>query len=289
MVLGRTTSDKNSTGIAMTSVIGRRLFTQEIQQLDEDISLERAALYIALEEYPGLDIEDYVNALDTMASDVQERLPNELYPMKVLQTINQYLFTDLGYTGNRTEYYDPRNSFLNEVIDRRTGIPITLSLVYLAIAQRLGFPMIGINMPGHFLIRPAVDEMEVFVDPFNQGEILFTQDCEELLVKVFDRRVELRPEYIEPVGNRQFLGRLLTNLKVIYVNQKNFQKALDALDRILLLFPTVALEVRDRGVLNYRLNRYTAARQDFEHYLAISPMAEDAQLIREILEDLPEE
>lgn len=273
----------------MTSAIARQLFTQEIQQPEAQISLERAALYIAQEEYPTLDVDAYLNGLDTMAADVLELLPAEQYPMKVLRTINQYLFEELGFTGNRTEYYDPRNSFLNEVIDRRTGIPITLSLVYLAIAERIGFPMIGINMPGHFLIRPAVDEMEIFVDPFHQGEILFPQDCEDLLVKVFDRRVELRPEYIESVGNRQFLGRLLTNLKVIYINQKSFLKALDALDRILVLFPDSALELRDRGVLNYRLNRYTAARQDFHQYLEIAPAAEDAQLIREILDELPDE
>jgi regulator of sirC expression with transglutaminase-like and TPR domain len=273
----------------MTSAIARQLFTQEIQQPDAQISLERAALYIAQEEYPTLDVEAYLNGLDTMAADVLEQLPATQYPMKILRTINQYLYEDLGFTGNRTEYYDPRNSFLNEVIDRRMGIPITLSLVYLAIAERIGFPMIGVNMPGHFLIRPAVEEMEVFVDPFHQGEILFAQDCEDLLVKVFDRRVELRPEYIESVGNRQFLGRLLTNLKVIYINQKSFSKALDALDRILLLFPDSALELRDRGVLNYRLNHYTAARHDFQQYLAIAPTAEDAQLIREILDDLPEE
>ncbi|MDX2243976.1 MAG: tetratricopeptide repeat protein [Leptolyngbyaceae cyanobacterium bins.302] len=273
----------------MTSTIARQLFRQEIEQPDEQINLERAALYIAMEEYPTLDVDAYVNGLDTMAADVVEQLPLELYPMKVLRSINQYLFEDLGFAGNQTEYYDPRNSFLNDVIDRRTGIPITLSLVYLAIAERIGFPMIGVNMPGHFLIRPAVDEMDVFVDPFHHGEILFPQDCRELLGKMFDRPVELRPEYVEPIGNRQFLGRLLTNLKVIYVNQKEFSKALDALDRILLLFPDVALEIRDRGVLHYRLNRYTLARQDFEHYLAIEPLAEDAQLIREILEDLPEE
>lgn len=273
----------------MTAAIARQLFAQEIQQLDDQISLERAALYIAMEEYPELEVEAYINGLDIMAADVLEQLPSELYPMKVLRAINHYLFEDLGFTGNQTEYYDPRNSFLNDVIDRRTGIPITLSLVYLAIADRIGFPMIGVNMPGHFLIRPAVDEMEVFVDTFHQGEILFPQDCEELLVKVFDRRVELRPEYIESIDNRQFLGRLLTNLKVIYINQKEFGKALQALDRILLLFPDMPLELRDRGVIHYRLHRYNLARQDFEHYLAIAPMAEDAQLIQEILEDLPDE
>ena len=273
----------------MTAAIARQLFQQELHPSDAQINLERAALFIAMEAYPDLEVEAYLNALDTMAAEVEERLPATRYPMQVLRTINQYLFDDLGFVGNRTDYYDPRNSFLNEVLDRRTGIPITLALVYLAIARRIEFPMIGVNMPGHFLIRPAIEEMDVFVDPFHQGEILFPQDCQNLLTQVFDRPVELRPEYIESIGNRQFLGRMLTNLKVIYVNQKDFELALAALDRILLLFPDLPLEIRDRGVLHYRLNRYRSARQDFEYYLKISPLAEDAQLIREILADLPEE
>jgi regulator of sirC expression with transglutaminase-like and TPR domain len=268
--------------------VGRQLFYQEVQQPDDQICLERAALYIALEEYPALEVDAYLNALDTMAEEIRERLPQEFYPLKILQTMNRYLFEDLGYGGNRTDYYDPRNSFLNDVIDRRTGIPITLSLVYLAIAQRLDFPMIGINMPGHFIIRPVVNEMEVFVDPFHQGEILFLQDCEDLLVKVFDRRVELRPEYLAPVLPRQFLARLLTNLKVVYINQKNFEKSLAALDRLLMLFPDAALEHRDRGILHYHLQHFTQARQDFETYLALLPTAEDALVIQELIDEIGE-
>ncbi|MEX0267618.1 SirB1 family protein [Leptolyngbyaceae cyanobacterium UHCC 1019] len=269
-------------------LVGRRLFGQEIRQPDEAINLERAALYIALEEYPDLDVDAYINALDEMAAAVKERMPAEWYPLKILKTIQQYLYEDLGYSGNRTEYYDPRNSFLNEVIDRRTGIPITLSMVYLAIARRINFPMVGINLPGHFIIRPIAEDMEIFVDPFHGGDILFLQDCEDLLVKVFDRRVALQPEYLAPVSNRQLLGRLLTNLKVIYVNQRNFPKAAQACERILLLFPDAPLEHRDRGVLYYRSDRLAEARQDFERYLQLSPQAEDAQVIQEILDEMTE-
>ena len=270
-------------------LVGRRLFVQEIQQPDEAINLERASLYIALEEYPDLEVDAYINALDTMAAEIQERLPAELYPLKILKTIQQYLYEDLGYSGNRTEYYDPRNSFLNEVIDRRTGIPITLSMIYLAIARRIDFPMIGINLPGHFIIRPIAEDMEIFVDPFHGGNILFLQDCEELLVKVFDRRVALQPEYLAAVSNRQLLGRLLTNLKVVYVNQRNFPKAAQASERILLLFPDAPLEHRDRGVFYYRSDRLAEARQDFERYLQLAPLAEDAQVIQGILDEMPQE
>lgn len=272
----------------MIDLVGRRLFVQEIQQQDEAINLERVALYIALEEYPDLNVDAYINALDEMAAVVKVRLPAEFYPLKILKTIQQYLYEDLGYSGDRIEYYDPRNSFLNQVIDRRMGIPITLSIIYLAIARRIGFPMVGINMPGHFIIRPIAEDMEIFVDPFHGGEILFLQDCEELLVKVFDRRVELQPEYLAPVSNRQLLRRLLTNLKVIYVNQRNFPKAAQASERILLLFPDAPLEHRDRGVLYYRSDRLAEARQDFERYLELAPLAEDAQVIQGILDEMLE-
>jgi regulator of sirC expression with transglutaminase-like and TPR domain len=266
---------------------GRRLFVQETQQPDERIDLERVALYIAMEEYPDLDVEVYIHALDSIALEIKKRLPKEFYPLKILKTIQQYLYEELGYSGNRTDYYDPRNSFLNQVIDRRTGIPITLALIYLAIARRIDFPMVGINMPGHFIIRPIAENLEIFVDPFHSGEILFSQDCEELLMKVFDRRVELQPEYLAPVSNRQLLGRLLTNLKVIYVNQRKFTKAAQACERILLLFPDAPSEHRDRGVLYYRSDRLTEARQDFERYLELAPLAEDAQVIQEILDEMP--
>jgi regulator of sirC expression with transglutaminase-like and TPR domain len=266
--------------------VGRKLFYQELQQPDEQINLERAALYIALEEYPTLDIEAYLNALDVMAAEVQERLSQEVYPLRIVQTINQYLYQDLGFVGNTGEYYDPRNSFLNDVIDRRTGIPITLSLVYLGIAARVNFPMIGIGMPGHFLIRPTVGDMEVFIDAFNQGEVLFPEDCRDRMAQLFQQPITLRPEFLEPISARQFLARMLTNLKMIYLDQRNLPKALAASERIILLFPNISTERRDRGVLYYRLHRLIEARQDFEDYLALVPNAKDASAIRQLLDDL---
>ncbi len=159
--------------IPMDFSIARKYFYQEIHQPEEQISLEKAALYMALEEYPDLDVEAYLNALDTMAAEVEERLPREPYPLRILQTINRYLYDDLGFTGNTNDYYDPRNSFLNMVIDRRMGIPITLSLVYLAIARRIDFPMVGVGMPGHFLIRPDVEEMEILWTHFIREKFCF--------------------------------------------------------------------------------------------------------------------
>jgi regulator of sirC expression with transglutaminase-like and TPR domain len=266
--------------------IARKYFYQEIHQPDEQISLEKAALYLAMEEYPDLEVDAYLNALDTMAVEVEERLPAEPYPLKIVQTINHYLYDDLGFTGNTTAYYDPRNSFLNQVIDRRIGIPITLSLVYLAIAHRIDFPMVGVGLPGHFLIRPDVEEMEIFVDPFHQGEILFAQDCQELLSQAYGQPVKLHPAFLQSVTPRQFLARLLTNLKMIYLSQGNLKKTVAAVERILLIYPDAAIELRDRGVLYYRLNRITEARKDLEDYLALMPTAEDRAMIQELLDEL---
>jgi regulator of sirC expression with transglutaminase-like and TPR domain len=264
-------------------------FYQEINQPDAQIDLAKAALYIAQEEYPDLDTAAYLNALDVMATEVEERLPVERYPLRVIQSLNRYLYDDLGYTGNTSDYYDPRNSFLNEVIDRRTGIPITISLIYLEIARRIDFPMVGINMPGHFLIRPEFEDTGIFVDAFNRGEILFDSDCEERLAQIYGRPVQLQPDFTEPVSHRQLLARMLTNLKFIYLNRKDLPKALTVVERILLLFPDAPMELRDRGLLYYQMGYKSKASQDLEIYLAMLPNAEDASVIRQLLEQLRRE
>lgn len=261
--------------------IARQRFYQEIHQ--PEINLAKAALYLAQEEYPELDAEAYLNALDTMAAAVAERLPAETYPLRMIQAINQYLYQDLEFRGNTDHYYDPRNSYLNQVIERRTGIPITLSLVYLEVAARIDFPMVGINMPGHFLIRPVVEEMQVFVDPFHDGEVLFAEDCQNRLSQIFNRPVEIRPEFLAAVSSRQLLARMLGNLKAIYLSQGELQKALAAVDRMLLLFPDSLGDLRDRGILYYQLGKWPEARRELENYLSQTPFSEDTASIQNLL------
>lgn len=263
--------------------LARQRFYQAIQQPNEQIDLARAALYLAQEEYPHLDPEEYLNALDVMADEVRERLPAERYPLRIVQTLNRYLYEDLGFAGNAAQYYDPRNSYLNDVIEQRRGIPITLSLVYLEVAKRVDFPMVGVGMPGHFLIRPAVAEMEIFVDPFHRGAVMFAEDCQERLSQIYGQPVELRPEFLQAVGNHQFLARMLTNLKMIYLNQQDWPRSLSMVERILLLFPNSPQEQRDRGILYYHLGRWAEASLDLEAYLDQSPTARDAYFIRNLL------
>jgi len=267
----------------------RQYFSQEIQQPDECIDLAKAALYIAQEEYPELDPEEYLNALDTMAGEAEERLPSRRYPLRIIQSINQYLYNDLGFAGNKKDYHDPRNSFFNEVIDRRVGIPITLSLFYLEVARRIDFPMVGIGMPGHFLIRPDIQEMEIFVDAFNGGEVMFTQDCQERLTQIYQQPVTLQPEFLATVTHQQFLARMLTNLKDVYLRRQELELALGAVERILLLFPSAIVELRDRGLLSYQLGRFSQAANDLETYLVKAPNANDAPVIRQLLTQLGRE
>ncbi len=202
-------------------------FLVEIDRADREINLAKAALHVAQIEDPDLDIDRYLGLLDTMAAEVAQKLPKTRYPLKVIQTIDRYLYTEHNFRGNEQDYYNPKNSFLNHVLDLQTGIPLTLAIVYLEIAKRIDFPMVGIGMPGHFLIRPDFEDSEIFVDAFDRGEILFAEDCRQKLMNIYQQDISiLPPEILQPVTNRQILFRMLNNLQSIYLNQPNFDRAL---------------------------------------------------------------
>jgi regulator of sirC expression with transglutaminase-like and TPR domain len=194
--------------------------------------LVEAALAICWEEYPHIDLSSCRDALDGMATELQQRLQGVTYPLKIISEINRYLFDEQNFNANENNYYDPRNSFLTDVITRRLGIPISLSIVYMAIGDRIGFPLEGVSLPGHFIIRPQRSDIEVFIDPFAKGEILFKQDCASKLVQIYGAQTELKPEYLETVGVRRVLERMLMNLKLIYLNQKKFHKALSTVENL---------------------------------------------------------
>ncbi len=201
-------------------------FLAEINKIDREIDVPTAALYIAQVEYPDLEIEQYQIALADMAGAVAIRLPEVQYPLKTIQIINEYLYDELGFHGNELDYYNPCNSLLNDAIDRRTGIPITLAVIYLEIAKQIGFPMVGIGMPGHFLIRPNFEGAGIFVDVFDRGEILFVEDCRQKLMQIYQQDIPfLPPEILQPVTNRQILLRILNNLQATYLYRPDFERA----------------------------------------------------------------
>jgi regulator of sirC expression with transglutaminase-like and TPR domain len=270
----------------MNSALPRELLVQELQKPGADVDLAKAALYLAQEEYPNLDIEAQLAILDDMAETLRKQLPKEPYPLKTIRALNHFIFDELGFQGNFKDYYDPRNSFLNEVLARRMGIPITLSLVYLELAKRIDFPMVGIGMPGHFLIRPTVDEMDVFIDAFHEGEVLFAQDCNDRFKQMFGDGANLSLRHLEPVSATEFLVRMLTNLKMIYLQQRDVVRSLDAIERILLIYPEAVSERRDRGLIYYQQGELSKAYLDLEHYLYEKPDAMDAYEIRQVMHQI---
>jgi regulator of sirC expression with transglutaminase-like and TPR domain len=247
------------------------------------IPLAEAALWIAGEEYPELDVDAYLDRLDELAEAARDRLSAK----DRIARFNDFLFRELGFSGNAESYDDPRNSFLNEVLDRRCGIPITLSLVYTEVAGRLGLPVVGVGFPGHFLVKWTL-EPEVIVDPFF-GKILSRPECEEKLRSSFGAEARLAPDMLAPATAREILVRMLRNLKHNYLGRGDLERALGAVDRILLVSPDEADELRDRGMLYFRQECFAAALRDFERYLMLAPNDPMAAEIRARLPDLRRE
>jgi regulator of sirC expression with transglutaminase-like and TPR domain len=251
---------------------------------DSLIDVAYAALVIAQEEYPSLDVGAYLQRFDALADSARVGLRSGMAPGEEVAYLNRFLFLKCGFAGNHDHYYDPRNSFLNEVLDRHTGIPISLSIVYSEVAQRLDLPVVGVNFPGHFLVKYASDT-EIIIDPFF-GTVISTDECAQRLRAIYGRRAHLDDRVLRPATPREILVRLLSNLKQIYVDSSEFVRALACVDRILLLTPQVPREIRDRGILYQRLECYVAALRDFQHYLQLAPDDPAARIIRDTLPDL---
>ena len=197
--------------------------------------LDRAALLIAAEEYPDLDVHGYLARIDGLADGVRARLSGDEGPAGVLAAINGHLYQELGFRGNREQYYDPRNSYLNDVIERRTGIPITLAVLYQAVAARLGHRLVGVNLPMHFMLAWPLADDTLLVDAFAKGMIVTPRDCEARLAAIVGHAVQLGREHFEPVGPRMIVRRMLNNLYQIHVAQGDEARARAALERIRLV------------------------------------------------------
>ena len=227
----------------------RQLFREAVSGPENRLDLGRAALFIAGEAYPGLDILRYVAKLEAMAAAVRPGVATTDAPILKIEHLNAYLFEERGFRGNTQEYYDPRNSFLNDVIDRRLGIPITLSVVYMEVGRRVGMPLQGVGMPGHFIMKYADPEEDIYIDPFNRGRILSREACEELLHDVYGEPVPFQETFLAPVSKKQILSRILMNLKAIYIHTKDYLKALSVVERQLIIQPDTEQEVKDRAAL----------------------------------------
>jgi regulator of sirC expression with transglutaminase-like and TPR domain len=243
--------------------------------------LTRIALEIAADARPDLDPAYYLDAIDALALRVADRCPPRPNARQVLQQLNWVLFIEDEYRGNVDEYYDPRNSYLDQVIDRRLGIPITLSILYRGVAERLGIALAGVNLPAHFVLRlPPGPAEPVFIDPYHGGLQLDRDGCQRRVQEVTGQDVDLAPELLEPCSTHAIVVRMLRNLKVALLSEPDFQAAWPVQQRLVALLPGNPIEARDLGLIALRTDRPGPAVDGFDAYLHACPDAGDAEAIR---------
>lgn len=257
------------------------LLAPEIE--DEQIDLLRAALLIARTEHPELDIEEYVRLVERLAQRARESLAGSLDAIDIVASINHILYVEEHFQGNTGDYYDPRNSYLDEVLDRRVGIPISLAVIYMEVSRRVGLPLFGVGMPGHFLLKfYDVEGQQTLIDAFSGGSIVSSTECQMRLDKIYAGQMQLQPEFLNTVRKRQILTRMLNNLKNIFITRRNFRKALTMTDLILAIYPRSPEDVKQRAVLRYNLGILKPAADDLDEYLKMSPEASDVDDIRQM-------
>jgi len=265
-----------------------RRFEQLISADEEDIPLSEAALLIASHRYPDLDVQHYLDRLDAIADGLRPRVEDGSSPSQRIVTLNRYLFQELGFAPNADDYYDPRNSLLNEVLDRRLGIPITLSILYMDIGSRIGLPLQGVCFPGHFLVKCRLPEGTVVLDPYSSGISLGLADLQRRLREARGGEVSraIIAGLLVGANKREILLRVLRNLKAIYLRSRQFDHALAVMDWIVRAAPDQAPELRDRGMVYQELDCFRAAIADFERYLELAPRSGDADEVRQRLIEL---
>ena len=254
---------------------------------EDEIDLAWAALLIAASEYPELDVVGQMEVLDSLAAGAAKGMGDDGDPLSSVNNLSAYLFDEVGFHGNEAEYYAPRNSYLNEVLARRMGIPITLSVVCIEVGKRLGIPLEGVGMPGHFLLRHR-DEPGIYIDPFHRGILLSEDECAQLLRDATRTAVPWDKSYLTTVSNRELIARILRNLKGIYLNQHDHQRALGIAGLAVSLQPNIIGERRDRGLIHYQLGNHQAALEDLRIYLAASPPGVDTSDVRRLVDRIGE-
>ena len=256
---------------------------------DDELPLLDTALLIARDEYPDLEPGGYTAQMETYADALRPQLDGDIDLPARLTAINRYLFEEVGFAGNNLEYDDPRNSYLNDVVDRKLGIPISLAVIQIEVTRRLGMPLDGVSFPGHFLVRLPVDDGILVLDPYNKGRPV---SAEELRERASPHMGGHPPDdqqllqILAPATNRAILMRMLRNLKGLYLEQRDWERVARTADRLLKLSPGTAEAVRDRGLAYRELGYAKGAREDLARYLQMLPEAEDGEGVRAVLVDL---
>ncbi len=254
-------------------------FVRAVGRSEPALDLARAALLVAAESDPRLDVDSQLHTLESWATELRARLEPGWNNLQKLARLRSFVFEELGFRGDSNDYFNPCNSLLNQVMERRLGVPLTLSIIFMELGWRVGIPFEGVGFPGHFLVRLTGEPRDLVLDPFNHGRTMHEDDCRRLLDEVTGGRLEFDGRLLASVTKRDIITRLLLNLKGAYLRANQDEDALAAVERLLLIHPEDMDEVRDRGLLLYRLQRFSAALDALNAYLAARPNAPDRDSI----------
>jgi len=256
-------------------------FARLVKRPEAKFDLARAALLIAAEANPNVDVDGEIHTLESWASQLRAQLDPNWNNLQKLARLRNFIYEELRFRGDHRDYYSPSNSLLNEVMGRRLGVPLTLSIIFMELGWRVGMPLEGVGFPGHFLVRLAGEPLDLLLDPYERGTSVHEEDCRRMLHDLSDGKLELSDGHLASISKREMIVRLLMNLKGAYLRADDDVNALAAVDRLLLLKPDDLDEVRDRGLLLYRLQRYVPALEALLRYLDEGPDAPDREAMEE--------
>lgn len=261
--------------------LARRRFVELAALPDPKVDLVEASLVIALEDLPGLAIDDYLTRVNEWSTAIQQRLEGSRDVERIVESINRLLFDEEGFHGEDEDYYDPRSALVSEMLDKHAGLPITLSILYIEMSRRIGMEVTGVSIPGRFLVKFSGAFGQIVVDPFDGGRVLSTVEIQKLLDSVFGGGVKLREHHLRSFSAKEILARELAHLKSAYLARHDLPHAAASSDRLLILDENDPYEVRDRAAIAAQMHAYRVAIDSFERYLALMPHAEDGARIRE--------
>ena len=245
--------------------------------------VEKCLKFSQILEFPDLNIEEYINKISRIGKSLKESVSDVKNPTYLISMLNEHLFENLGFSGDDDDYYNPKNNFLNEVIDKKMGLPITISILYTEIAKFIGLELKIVGFPGHVLVKY---NEEMILDPFYDGRLLDLDDLQEILDTNFDGVMEFKPEFLDEVNDEQIIIRLTRNLKNSYVQSFVYDKALRCVNMVLAMEPESAEDIRDKGILEDRLQNPQIALKYLNKYLEINPNAEDVDFILELIRSI---